>query len=184
MAIDFNKLPDNAGKASGKLIEKGPYYAVIEKADLTLKRKKEETDPDVFYINLQYGLTDKNGQPVASKLFDMVSESESAFVQYKTKRFLTATELTELGPVELKDLCKLLPNRKFIVDVTTEKKDNYPEKNVVDVFGGLIYYPMSEADQVMGYPEIDIPNGEDDELPVFNAPDGAEKQETPNRGAY
>jgi hypothetical protein len=66
-----------------------------------------------------------------------------------------------------------VPGKKFICDVTIDdpkKKDptsTYPPKAVIDVFSGMIYYPLAEANAIFG---IQNPTGEDQ----VNAPDAAD----------
>lgn len=69
-------------------------------------------------------------------------ESDSEIPKWKIKRFIEALGITGLTTFELKDLTKICVNKTILVDITTDRND--PEKNVVDVFTGDVYYPASE----------------------------------------
>ena len=144
MAINFNSLPNTR---PNQLPEPGKYYATIEKAEMT--KPKDPTRPP--YLNLTLALQDKNGKSCGKIFRDILSESDSDIVRYKIQRFITALNLPITDVFELKDLVKIVVGKKMIVDVTIDdpkKKDPnspYAPSPVVDVFSGMIYYPLSEA---------------------------------------
>jgi hypothetical protein len=145
MAINFNSLPTDK---PNNLPETGTYYATIDSAEM--KQGKDPTKPP--YLNIALAIKDKTGKS-CGKIYDILSESDKELVQYKLARFLIALDLAKLGTFELVDLVKVIKNKQLIVDVKREEaKDGYPEKAVVDVFGGSIYYPLSEATTIFGTP--------------------------------
>lgn len=167
MAINFNALPNekpNANPAPGQ------YFATIEKAEM--KANKTPGKPD--YLNLTLGLQTKDGKS-AGKIFDIIAESDNDVVRYKIQRFITALEIPITGAFELRDLPKIIVGKKIIVDITIDdpkKKDPnspYAAKAVVDVFTGMIYYPLAEASTIFGI-EIQNPTGD---API-NAPDATD----------
>lgn len=143
MAINFNSLPTDK---PNNLPESGTYYATIDSAEM--KQGKDPTKPP--YLNICLAIRDKQGKS-CGKIYDILSESDKELVQYKLARFLIALDLAKLGTFELADLVKVIKNKQLIVDVKQEEaKDGYPAKAVVDVFGGSIYYPLSEATTIFG----------------------------------
>lgn len=156
MAINFDQLPNSKPNA---IPPKGPYYALIEKAEMR-QPKDEDKRP---YLSLAYSLKNKDGVS-QGKLFDILSESDSDIPRYKLQRFITALQIPITGSFELKDLAKIVPGKSFIVDVIEDKRSDRPQATV-DVFSGEIYYPLSEASAVFGDPT-------DDTVPFeFNASD-------------
>lgn len=172
MAINFNTLP---GEKPNAVTPQGTYIGTIKEAEM---RQKEGRPP---YLNLAIDLTDRLGKPMG-RLYDILSESDKDLVRYKLKRFV---EAIGLGPIlaqqskfELKDLAKMVVNKKLILDTKVEAGTNgYPDKAVVDVFAGEIYYHMDqlgslEVTQTEPKPEAVTPYvGEDIPLPPINAAD-------------
>lgn len=132
----------------------GTYVATIEKAEM--KQGKDSSKPP--YLNLTYAMADKDGKG-CGKHFDIISEpteNSHNIVKYKLRRFVEALELP-LVQFELKDLCKIVVGKKFIVDITMDK--NEPPRPQVNVFGSC-YYPMSQFCNVFGVPDMqDLGNG-------------------------
>jgi hypothetical protein len=166
MTINFNSLPNDRPNA---LPIPGQYFAIIEKAEM--KTPADTSKPD--YLNLTLALQDKNGKS-CGKIFDILSESDADIIRYKIGRFITALELPITDAFELKDLTKIVTGKKMIVDVTIDdpKKKNpdspYQAKAVVDVFSGMVYYPLAEASTIFG---IQAPTG------AINAPDAQDAGE-------
>jgi hypothetical protein len=164
MAINFNELPDN--KASST-VEKGTYIATIEKAEM-----KQGADLDKpMYLNLTLKLSDVDGKD-CGKVYDIIAESAHELVRYKLKRFIQATEIPIVGSFELKDLVKIVPNKKIIVCVTVEEKDGKPPRAIVDIFAEGVYYPISQKNEVFGI----VPKAP---KAVINAPDAIDTEDTP-----
>jgi hypothetical protein len=165
--INFNALPNERPNA---LPEIGAYYALIEKAEMKSSKTPGKSD----YLNLTLALTSKDGK-ACGKVFDMLTESDSDIVRYKIQRFFTALGLPITDTFELKDLVKIVPGKKFICDITIDdpkKKDptsTYPAKAVVDVFSGMIYYSLADANAIFG---VENPTGED----KIDAPDAADAE--------
>lgn len=165
MAINFNSLPNNR---PNQLPTPGKYYATIEKAEMT--KPKDPTKPP--YLNLTLALQDKNGKSCGKIFRDMLSESDNDIIRYKIQRFITALGLPITDTFELKDLVKIVTGKKLIVDVTIDdpkKKDPnspYAPSPVVDIFSGMIYYPLSEAAALFGTDptgteEVNAPDADD-----------------------
>jgi hypothetical protein len=165
MAINFNSLPNDR---PNQLPTPGKYYATIEKAEMTNPK-----DPAKLpYLNLTLALQDKNGKSCGKIFRDMLSESDSDIVRYKIQRFITALGIPITDTFELKDLVKIVIGKKLIVDVTIDdpkKKDPnspYAPSPVVDIFSGMIYYPLSEAAALFGTDpagteEVNAPDADD-----------------------
>jgi hypothetical protein len=166
MSINFNALPSDKPNA---LPDPGKYFAVIEKAEM----KSSTTDPNKpDYLSITFALTNKEGKS-CGKIFDILSESDKDLIRYKIQRFITALNIPITGNFELKDLTKIVVGKKLILDVTIDdpkKKDPnspYSAKAVVDVFSGMIYYPIAEASAIFG---IQPPT----DGGTINAPDAAD----------
>lgn len=140
MSIKFDSLPkQNPG---GGAVKPGLYYAHIEKTEM--KQSKDKTKPP--YLNLTLKLTDRDGKK-AGTLFDMMSESDSAVIQYKIGRFIRACGIPLVGEMELKDIGKIVAGKDIVVDV---KNDEYNGKKraVVNLFDNEAYYLPSEYEEV------------------------------------
>lgn len=144
MAINFNELP-NSNPGGGYNIPKGTYFALIEKAEMRTPKAKDDGSIGKPYLNLQLSITTPDGKSVG-KLFDIISESNHELVRYKLRRFIEALELPITGDFELRDLPKVIINKKFIVDIAPDKQG----KAAVDVFSGDIYYSVAEAARIFG----------------------------------
>jgi 5-formaminoimidazole-4-carboxamide-1-beta-D-ribofuranosyl 5'-monophosphate synthetase len=125
MPINFDALPNSKPNA---LPEKGTYYATIEKAEM--KQPKDPNKPK--YINLMYALKTKEGKSVG-KIFDGIYESDTDLMRYKLKRFIEALDI-KLRQFELKDLCKIIVGKNFIVDIMREEKEGQAPKAEVGLF--------------------------------------------------
>lgn len=156
MAISYDALPSTR---PSNTLPKGYYKATILNAEM---KTSKTTHND--YLSLTYDLRDANGN--GGKLYDMQFDSEKEFLRYKLGRFLTALNLNLQGSFELKDLCKLVKGKQFIVDITIEEaKDGNPERNVINSFEHEIYYNISEWASLTGAAEAKA------ETPVINARD-------------
>jgi len=156
--VNFNSLPDTK---PNNVPDIGRYFATIKTAEM--KKGKDLAKPP--YLNMKLQLTKADGTG-AGVIFDMLSESDSDTVRYKLKRFIVALGLPLTASFELKDLCKIIIDKKFIVDVTVDDRNpQYGAKGVVDVFKGEIYYPLSDA-------ALLFDNLKTDPAPTINATDG------------
>lgn len=160
MPINFDSLPSSVAPA---IIPKGAYYGEIEKAEMKTPKTKpgEAQKPD--YLNIMFKLKNAKGESMGA-MWDIISESNNQYAQYKLRRFVIALGIT-ITPgmsLELKDLVKIAPHAKMIVEVAIDEKST-PNKNQVDIFAGDIYYPMSEANKVFGEENlfIDASDAED-----------------------
>lgn len=158
MAIKFDSLPDSI--AGGQKIPKGTYYGIVEKAEM--KQGKDTTKPP--YLNLMIKVSNAQGTPVGT-LWDIISESTNQYAQYKLKRFIIALGINTTPDLELelKDLVKIAPQTKLLLDITQDKED----KNQVDIFSGDVYYHISEAEAVLGTDNIFIDATDAEDATVF-----------------
>ena len=90
-------------------------------------------------------------------------------MRYKLQRFITALEIPLSGTFELKDLCKIIPGKNFVVDIMREEREGQRPQGVVDIFTNEIYYPMSQASEI-----FEIVGGS----PFINAADALDAQPT------
>ena len=171
--INFDQLPQESPNA---LPNPDIYLAEVEEA----KMMPSDGKPD--YLNLKLKLTTRDGKG-AGVVYDIISESSNAVVQYKTARFIRAIGIPLTGAMELKDIAKLAQGKKIAVDVnhskeSTYKGKTYPPKAQVDIFSREAYYTDAEFINVYSAlhpetaevaPEFEVMN--EAEQP-FNAPDG------------
>lgn len=142
MAINFDNLPSDKPYGAA---EPGCYIGLIEKAEM--KQPKDASKPQ--YLNLQIALTNKDGKS-CGKVFDIITESEHSLARYKLGRFVQALELDLSGEMELKDLTKIVVNKKMILDITNKADAKNIDRAVVDALKDEIYYPMSKANEKLG----------------------------------
>lgn len=160
MAINYDSLPSTKPQSN---VPKGFYKATIVKAEM-----KTSKNTGAQYLSIQSDITDDAGH--TGKLFDMLFDSEKEFLRYKLQRFLTALNLDLRGSFELKDLCKLINGKKYIVDVTIEEaKDGNPARNTVNSFENEIYYPISNWAALV--PTASIPTTEEAPTAAISASD-------------
>jgi hypothetical protein len=152
MAISFDALPD---KCPTQLIPDGKYIGVIANAEM--KTPSTPGKPD--YLSIRWAVTDSTGKSYGS-LFDGLYESDSDYMKYKLKCFLTATDIDLGKTFELKDLCKVVKGKSAILNIVTDTKSE-PARNQVNIFNEP-YAKIGAADGFMNVPE-----GEDAEVP-FN----------------
>lgn len=168
MAINYDALPSDKPQNT---VPKGYYKATITKAEM-----KTSKNTGAVYLSLQYDID--NGAGVKGKLFDMQFDSEKEFLRYKLQRFLTALKLNLTGSFELKDLCKIVNGKQFVVDVTVEDTDKGP-RNTVNSFEHEIYYSINEwasltSAQATGLDAVEdneVPTPGDADAPAINAAD-------------
>ena len=177
MAINYDALPSSKPQST---LPAGFYMATIVKAEM-----KKSTNTGSEYLSLQYDLN--NGAGVTGKLFDLQMESEKEFLRYKLQRFLTALGLNLSGSFELRDLCKLVNGKKFVVDVTVEDNAQYGKRNTVNSFEHEIYYNINEWASLTSANTAapsdpfdvveDVPAPTDADAPAINAADALDSAE-------
>ena len=142
--INFNELPQDK-PGMGAIIPTGQYIGKIEKAEM--KVGKNENNPP--YLNLQIEVTDPESNTVMGRIWAILTESEKNLPRYQLRRFIEALGLTNLQSFELKDLTKIVVNKKLLVDITPEERTDGkpPQKSVVDI-SGEIFYPYKEDDNL------------------------------------
>lgn len=174
MAINFDALPQDNPFA---LPDPGVYKATV--VDAEMKQGKDLSKPE--YLNLKFSLTDKNGKNCGN-LYDIIAESDSSVVQYKTARFIRACGLPLTGSMELKDLAKIVKGREIALDVAHDNKGDRPRAQV-DLFSREAYYLASEFTDIYmlvnpgeaeeaAFQQANTSDSTDDEVP-FDAADGA-----------
>ena len=152
MAIDFTKLTTDSPFATPA---PGLYLATVTKAE-SLK-PKDTSKPE--YLKCTYQLIDENGKNAGS-MDDMFFESDSDVPKYKLGRFIMAVGIPLTGVMEFKDLVKILPSRKLVVDVKNVKDDYRSTegkevmKAEIDIFAREAYYPVSEFNSLVGRDEV------------------------------
>ena len=166
MAINFDKLPKDKPNV---VVDKGTYYATIDQAEM--KSPKDPQKPQ--YLSLTLNLQNVEGKSMG-KVFDILSASEHELVRYKLARFIDALKIPLTGMFELKDLAKVVVGKKLIVDITTEEKEGYAPRAVVDIFTNQIYYSIDNASDIF---DSTLPN-------TINASDAADAQESPRTVEY
>lgn len=157
--INFNELPQD--KPVGALIDKGCYVATIVEA--TMRTPK---NGGADYLALTYTLKTFDGVE-KGKFWDNFFDVDKPIPRYKLQRLLTALGLASLTAFELSDLTKIVNNKSMLVDISTDEKSD-PPKNVVDVFSGEIYYPMSEK---AAKADITSDVKDEDDCPFISAKD-------------
>lgn len=143
MAINFNTIPTKKPPI-GTIIPKGTYIGTIVKAEMkTPKSDETKTKPD--YLNIQMKITDPVSNTEMGTIFPIFTESEAPLPRYQLGRFIKALGLPITGEFELKDLTKMVVNKKLKVDVCPEKTTDGsdPKRSVVDI-DAECYYPLAE----------------------------------------
>lgn len=178
--IHFDQLP-NSNPLSNMLIPKGTYYGTISKAEM--RQGKDPAKPP--YLSITWDITDEQGNS-KGKLFDIITEPTADLTKYKLKRFITGLKLPINGDFMLKDLVKIIINKKCIIDITIDEKSE-PHRNTVDVFKGEIYYPIETAattfeNTANEYDAVIDDNMPWDNRPIINATDANDAQEVTESG--
>lgn len=160
MAINFDQLPDSVpGGNVGRIIPKGTYFGTIEKAEM--KKGQDPTKPE--YLNVTFRIHSAKGDDLGL-LWDKITESSNDYARYKLKRFVTALGLNMMGTsFELKDLAKVAPQVKMIIDVNQDKEN----KNQIDIFSGDVYYHISEASKIFGEENLFVDASDAEDAAVF-----------------
>lgn len=141
MAINFNSLPTEK-PAMGTIIPKGQYVATIKKAEM--RQGQNKTKPP--YLNLEMDITDEASNSYMGKIWAILTESESQLPKYQLRQFIKALNLPITGDFELKDLTKMVVEKKLKVDITPEENADgkAPQRSIVDISAGEIFYPYTE----------------------------------------
>lgn len=142
MAINFNALPTEK-PATSFIIPKGRYKGTIKKAEM--KQPKDASKAE--YLSVEIDCGDMTTGTSAGKLWVIFTESEAALPRYQLSRFITALNLPITGEFELKDLTKMVVNKELLLDVIPEepKDGKAPQRSILDVNAGEIFYPVATA---------------------------------------
>lgn len=177
--INFDRLPQDNPFA---LPTPGLYRAKVVEAVMK-PPKNDPTKPD--YLNLKLALFDHEGKN-SGNVYDIIAESDSSVVQYKTARFVRACGIPLTGSIELKDLAKLVNGKEIAVDIRHsrprqgEDATNFTPKAEVDMFSRAAYYLKDEYQEQWNLINGETPtdfglmneNVGDAENAPFNASDG------------
>jgi hypothetical protein len=166
MALNFNDLP-NEKPAGGNfpIIEDKYCIATIKSAEAGVSTGANTSGQPV--LKIQFDCVSFDGL-TQIKIWDNFYESEKPLLRYKLRQFIIALGLHLAGTFELKDIAKIVVNKKLIIAIKTEQNGSYPARNVVDAFDDSIFYPMSELANLKG----------DDGIAPFDASDSEPVQET------
>lgn len=147
MAINLDSIPDT--NPGGSMPPVGFHRFVIDTAEMRTAKNAVPGAPQ--YLNLSLQLFDGAGVRTGT-LFDRFTESTNENLRYKLKRLLIATGLDLKGSVELKDLAKLLPKRRGVLEVEHRKDKQDPTRVQAQVrlFGSDCYWPESEYESLTG----------------------------------
>lgn len=165
MAINMNSLPTEKPSMSS-VIPKGCYIAKIVKAEMKTPRSGKAD-----YFSAECDITDPVSNTSMGKFWINLFESEANLPRYQLARFIKALNLNIQGEFELRDLTKMVNNKKLMVDICPDK-DN--ERSIVDISADCFYpiEPRTTRDAV----EAEINE-------VFTAPISNPTEPVPSRAA-
>lgn len=156
MAINFNSLPTDK-PATNSIIPKGTYVGKIAKAEM--RQGKDPAKPP--YLNIEFDVSDQESGTPRGKLWAIMTESEAPLQRYQLARLIKALDLPITGDFELKDLTKMIPGKTLLVDIMpedTKDANKAPERSVIDVFSGEVFYPMvTDDDLPFSTPMVETP---------------------------
>ena len=138
MAIYFDKLPTDKPSSA---VEPGKYTGTVMKAEMVTSKAGNDNLKITFKL-------DEGGF-----VNEFYQESEIPFIQYKIGRLLEATKVKLEGEGTLKDIAKVVMNRKVQIDVGVNDRGY----NVVDYSGenqGL--YPVAKESEKVEETNSDI----------------------------
>lgn len=138
MAIKFDN--NTEAKAPNQLPPDDYYYGRI--TDAVIKQPKDITKNE--YLNVTYELLDTSKTKVGV-IFDILSESDKPFMEYKLKRWGQALGLAGKEFAGLSDIAKIIKGKVIIFRTKVEKSDQYGDRAVVDIGDEGIYYHKDEA---------------------------------------
>ena len=111
MAINMNSLPTEKPSMSS-VIPKGCYIAKIVKAEMKTPRSGKAD-----YFSAECDITDPVSNTGMGKFWINLFESEANLPRYQLARFIRALNLNIQGEFELRDLTKMVNNKKLMVDI-------------------------------------------------------------------
>ena len=91
--IHFNNLPDSG---SSNTLVTGKHKVKVTKAEM--KQPKDPNKPE--YLNVTLAIYDDSNNQIGT-IWDILSESDKALVQYKLKRFIIGFNIPIAGDFEL-----------------------------------------------------------------------------------
>lgn len=108
--INFDALPKD--KPNNNTVTEGRYTATVFSAKMVPSKKT----PGEEYLNVSFKID--NGGFVNENYFD----SDRPFLQYKLGQLLKACKVTLAGEGSLKDVSKVVVNKKVIIDVVVNDR--------------------------------------------------------------
>ena len=138
MAINMNSLPTEKPSMSS-VIPKGCYIAKIVKAEMKTPRSGKAD-----YFSAECDITDPVSNTGMGKFWINLFESDASLPRYQLARFIRALNLNIQGEFELKDLTKMVNNKKLMVDICPDK-DN--ERSIVDITADC-FYPIESKTEI------------------------------------
>lgn len=178
MAISFSQTP----LTNPYTIAKPGYYRfTITGAEM--RQGKDMAKPP--YLNMTYALVDAKGNK-AGNVFDRVFDSDKPAVLFKMNRLNLALGLGLNTAVELKDLAKIVINRRGVVEIVNNHDNRYPDdpsrmQAEVAMFGSDIFWPEAEYASLIGVTEESVAAPDSDDPPfIFDEGDGIPNTRTAN----
>jgi len=139
MSINLDAVPDKNPSAP---IDEGTYLATVTKTKMSQPNDINKGE----YLHVEYSVEGTDGSKGAFS--DNHYDSDSSYLQFKLKRFLTALDLQLTGEIELKDIEKLVQvGSKLVLVVrhsTSEWKGVKKTDAEIDIFGSDCFYPVSD----------------------------------------
>ena len=154
--MNFDELPTERPDGTFK---DGVYQATVKDSQI----KTAKTDGNA-YLAVTLTCIDPATKNTAL-VYDNFYTTDKPLNKYKLRRFLEATGCILKGDFDLKDLPKIIGNKKLNVALKTEKNSGYAPRNIVDVFEDGIYYPVTDPTS---------PFNATDALPDDTSEDGVE----------
>lgn len=137
--INFDKLPNDIPSNDFPLVPEGKHLAKITKAEM-----KEKKDGSSEYLSLTWEIYTEDGTTKLGNVFDIITESDSQYMQYKLRKFMEALNIN-LGPrFELRDLTKVCLNKMATIAVTISKDNRDQDRSQVNMFDKNMYTKYDE----------------------------------------
>lgn len=139
MAINYDALPTEAPVT---LLENGKYPMTIKKAEM-----KAGNNGDYLVVTF--------GVDAGGNVYDNFFDSDKPLPRYKLGQLIRATKIQLHGTFELKDLAKIIVNKRVMGAVKKEQNEGYAPRNVIDAFDDQIFEPIPDTADVpftMGEP--------------------------------
>lgn len=144
--VNFGALPNKAQEPREPM-QPGIYKAVVVDAVMRTPKAKDDGSVGKDYLNMKYDLYNFAGKK-AGVMYDSHFDSTAQALQFKLGRLNYAAGLNLQGEVDLKDVCKLMKGREFLV--YAKQQDNKPEYLEVDLFNSQCYDKVEQFAELVG----------------------------------